>query len=760
MKRQTQCALVFISLLTLSSNLFAQRSVQTDDYQPRAWCGNVIVPQTFRSTAVHSNKIHVSEVTADVSIVEQAATTVLEVSLKNITGRNETAELLIPLPNGAVVRSMTFQGDSEKQNFEILTKQQAKATFDSIVAKLKDPALAEFAGYNLIRTSVFPVAAHGEQKVQIIYEHLLTADGNRIDYELPRSGSVVYDTPWQVKLKIQSKQKISAVYSPSHPIKTGPVNRKKVTTELVESAARNPGPFRLSYLVGDGTMSASMFAYPDSSGNGGYFLLLAGLGTTDRKIEKVEREITLVIDRSGSMQGEKIEQAKEAALQVVAGLEYGESFNIIVYSEEAESFSTKPVVKTKETEKEAREFIDSIIARGGTNLHDALVASLKPEPTCGQLPIVLFLTDGLPTVGEVRESAIRDVAQNQNPHERRIFSFGVGYDVNTPLLDKISTLTRGFATFVTPQEDVEAKVARVFRGLDGPALANPTLEVLNARGEVAPRRISELLPGTIKDLYDGDQLVLLGRYRGKKPLNFQVSGYQGKKKINYNFSFNLPKEAKVKNSFVARLWASRKIGQLIDAIRDLGAEEHVSTESTQSRVKELTDEIVRLSQEFGILTEYTSFLAHEGVDLSDEDNIVKKAQQVLNERAISCRGGVGSFNQEKNNPMQRAQSYLNVSNGYWNEEMDRVSITNVQQCNVGAYYRRNGRWLSQENVKQKKEIEADRTIKIGSPEYMELVWKLLSESRNAELALDGDILLTVDGENVLIEAEKAPDSNK
>lgn len=756
MKQLSLTMLVLTLLLTPWAELNAQRSVRSDDYQPRAWCGNVIVPQTFRSSAIHSNKIHVTGVAADVSIVEQAANTVLEVSLKNVTSRNETAELLIPLPNGAVVRSMTFQGESEKQEFEILTKHEAKATFDSIVARLKDPALAEFAGFNLIRTSVFPVAARGEQKVRIVYEHLLTAEGNRIDYELPRSGSVVYDTPWKVNVNIKSKQKVTAVYSPSHPIKTGPVNKKQVKTELVESAARNPGPFRMSYLLGDGAMSASMFAYPDANGNGGYFLLLAGLGVIDREIEKIEREITLVIDRSGSMQGEKIEQAKEAAMQIVAGLEYGESFNIIVYSDEVESFSKSPIAKTKATEKDAREFIESIIARGGTNLHDALVESLKPEPSADQLPIVLFLTDGLPTVGEVRESVIRDVARNQNPFERRIFSVGVGFDVNTPLLDKISTLTRGFATFVKPQEDVEAKVARVFRGLDGPALASPTLEVLNAKGEVTPRRITELLPGTIKDLYDGDQLVLLGRYRGSRPLNFRVTGTQGKKERSFNFSFNLPKKAKVKNSFVARLWASRKIGQLIDSIRDLGAEENVSTATTQSQVKELTDEIIRLSQEFGILTEYTSFLAREGVDLSDNDKVVAEAQRVFNERAIGCRGGVGSFNQEANNPFQRSQSYLNVGNGYWNSDMDRVSIANVQQCNVGAFYRRNGRWLSETNVQQEKEIEADRVIEIGSPEYMKLVWKLLSESRNAELALDGDILLTVDGENVLIKGEKAP----
>lgn len=733
----------------------AQRSVRPDDYRPRAWCANVIVPQTYRSSAAHSSKIRVTEVAAGVSIVEQAATTVLDVSLRNHTSTQQTAELLIPVPNGAVIRSMTFQGNAKQQKVEILRKEQAKATFDSIVARLKDPALAEFAGYNLIRTSVFPVTARGEQKVRIVYETLLTAEGKRVDYELPRSGSVVYDTPWKVNVRIESKLPVTAVYSPSHPIKTSPVNRKRVTTQLVESASRNPGPFRLSYLLQGGKVSASLFAYPDLHGDGGYFLLLAGLNS-DRNLpqsERINRDVSLVIDRSGSMQGQKIEQAKEAALQVIAGLEYGESFNIVAYSDDVESFSDKPVTKTKASEKEAREYINAIVARGGTNLHGALKTSLEPKPSDGHLPIVLFLTDGLPTVGIVAESEIRDVAEKHNPHKRRIFSFGVGYDVNSPLLDKIATLTRGFATFVTPQEDVEAKVARVFRGLDGPTLASPKMEVLNANGKVANGRISDVLPGTIGDLYEGEQLVVLGRYRGKKPLNFRLTGTHGDRTRSFRFSFDLPRKAKVKNSFVARLWASRKIAQLIDSVRDMGAAVDVSTDMGQSQVKELTDEIVRLSKEFGILTEYTSFLAREGVDLSDTESVVKQAQQVLNDRAVICRTGVGSFNQELNNRAQREQAWLNVGNRYLDSNMKEASIATVQQCNVGAYYRRGSRWVSDGNVDNEKELKADRTIQVGSSEYNRLVWKLLAQRRNAELALDGDILITVDGENILVKSE-------
>lgn len=739
----------------------------------RAWCRNVIVPQTYRSSMAANYRIQVSEVLANVSIVEQVSSTTLNISLHNQSKSNEIAELLIPVPHGAVIKSFTFQGKADEPKTELLVKQKAKSTFDSIVAKLKDPALLEFAGYNLIRTSVFPVPAEGDQKVQIVYEHLLSAEGDRVDFVLPRSGSVVYDTPWKINVKIKSQRPITTVYSPTHPLKTSSTNKQTVTTSIAENAASMPGPFNLSYLLDKGAVTASMFTYPNANGKGGYFLLLAGMGAAhngDKNGDTIEREITLVIDRSGSMAGKKIEQAKEAALQVIEGLEMGEAFNIVTYSDEVEVFSEKTVVKSKESLEKAREFVEAIIARGGTNLHAALQRSLQGEPAEQHLPIVMFLTDGLPTVGETSEAAIRKVATEQNPHGRRVFSFGVGYDVNTPLLDKVATSTRGFATFVLPDQDVEAKVARVFKGLDGPTLSEPTLQVVNAGGKPTPKRVTNMLPQAIPDMYEGDQLVLLGKYKGKKPLFFELTGnHRGKQKA-FNFKFEVKPSINTNNSFVARLWASRRIAQLVDSIRDLGANPNAvataaqasqlnsqakstltsATPQLDSKLKELTGEIIALSKEFGILTEYTSFLAEEGVDLSDTQALNATATDNFKNRAWFCRSGIGSVNQEFNNSYQRDQKWLNVGNCYLTADMKQATITNVQQCNVGAFYRRGNRWISNQLIDEEEDIQPDRTVEFGSAEFNQLVWQLVAERRNNELALDGDILITVGDEKVLV----------
>ncbi|MGI9517805.1 MAG: vWA domain-containing protein, partial [Pirellulaceae bacterium] len=485
----------------------------------------------------------------------------------------------------------------------------------------------------------------------------------------------------------------------------------------------------------------------------------------------LRREITLVIDRSGSMEGEKIEQARRAARQVIAGLEHGEAFNIITYADDVEFYADEPVVKSRTTALDAGKYIDSINARGGTNLHEALKTSLQPEPDAERLPIVLFLTDGLPTVGEVNEHAIRGLAKDQNPHEKRIFTFGVGVDVNTPLLDKLATTTRAFATFVLPGQDVETSVSKVFRGLDGPSLASPVLNVLNRRGRNAPSRVSDILPSTLPDMYEGDQMVILGRYRGNKPLVFRVTGnYYGEERtFERTFSPRESASSDRPTDFVARLWASRKIAQLIDTIRDMGGEQMTATQTsdastftnasatTEARLKELTDEIVRLSTEFGILTEYTSFLATQGVDMSNEEQVSAEAMENLRIRAFTCRSGEGSVNQELNNSMQRNQRWCNTGNFYWDANMQQSAIVTVQQCNTRSLYRRGDRWISSELVADEDSVEPDRTVEFGSDEFLQLLWQLVAANRNSELALEGDILLTVNDETILIKAPPRPE---
>lgn len=718
----------------------------------RPFASNIIVPQSRARAFAPERRgtVEITDVRVLIDILESTATTTIEIRLRNTSNRRQEAELIVPVPDGAVIRGFAYDGPGGEITAKILPKEEARKIYERLVNKIRDPALVEFIGYNLIRSSIFPIEAHRKQKVRLTYEHLLEVDGNRIDYVLPRTESLQYAVPWKVTANIRAKRPISTIYSASHKLEIERKGDKRVTVKIAADAVKEPGPFRLSYLVSENGVTASMFAYPDEKVGGGYFLLLAGLpaevkGNADSP--SIKREVTLVIDRSGSMRNEKIEQVKEAALQIIAGLEKGEAFNVIIYNNTVQWFSEKPVIKTKETENAARAYIEGVTATGGTNIHDALLEALSQEPAEKMLPIVLFLTDGLPTIGQTSEVAIRNLVTKSNPHNRRVFTFGVGLDVNAPLLEKIAADSRAKAEFVLPKEDVEAKIGKVFKRLTGPVLADAELEVLAKSGKPAMGRTRDIIPDKLPDLFEGDQLVLLGQYVGKKPVTFRITGnYLGRKR-SFKFTFKFDK-ANVRNGFVSRLWASRKIAELIDAVRQMGADGHA--DRNDPKVKELVDEIVRLSTEFGILTEYTAFLAREGTDLSDRVEVLSEAAANLERRALRARSGLGAVSQSFNVQSQKSQSTLNMRNTFYDEEMNRVSVTSIQQANDAAYYRRANRWIDSRLLSEEPQVEPKRVIEFGSKEFMDLAMKLAAENRQGSIAFEGEILLLVDGEPVLV----------
>jgi Ca-activated chloride channel family protein len=727
----------------------------------RPLAANVIVPQARAFAAGPATAVEITGVQAGVVIIEQVGTTTLDIGLRNPSSRRIEAELVVPVPPGAVVRGFAFEGAAAEPTAVLLSKDEARSTYDAIVAKARDPALLEFAGCNLIRSSVFPIPARGVQKVRLTYEHLLTRDGARVDYELPRSEVLEYRTPWEITVRIESARPVSTIYSPSHELDVVRGGPNVVSARMSASAAAQTGPFRLSCLLGGDEVCASLLAYPDPSVGGGYFLLLAGLPAQPPVAEgdaPLRREVTLVLDRSGSMSGEKIEQVRAAAQQVIAGLGAGEAFNLIAYNDTVERLSSRPLLKTAETEQAAAQFLARFHAAGSTNIHEALLQALDLPPTPGALPLVLFLTDGLPTTGNTSEIAIRKVATDHNPHQRRIFTFGVGADVNTPLLQKIAAETRGTATFVLPRENVEAKVAQVFKGLQGPVLIDATLAVAAAVAGPPVSRVSGVMPARLPDLFQDDQLVVLGQYAGTDPLDFELRGnYLGHERA-FHFHFSLDTTT-TRNAFVPRLWASRRIANLADAIRQMGAEPGAPATAAAAardpKLRELTEEIVRLSTEFGILTEYTAFLAREGTDLSKRDAVLAEAAANFQQRAMAVRSGMGAVNQALNVQRQMAQQQLNHTNEYLDENMNRVSIANVQQISDRAFFQRGQRWVDSRVVGHAENIQPHRVVEFGTDAYRALTERLAAENRQGTLALRGDVLLLVGDELVLVKGPPA-----
>jgi Ca-activated chloride channel family protein len=451
------------------------------------------------------------------------------------------------------------------------------------------------------------------------------------------------------------------------------------------------------------------------------------------------------MDRSGSMAGEKIEQARQAALQVLEGLEDGERFNLIVYHEAVESFAPRPVEVTRDSVREARGFLSRVRVSGGTNIHGALKAAVAQETHAGFVPIVLFLTDGLPTVGETSEALIRGEIAESNKSKRRIFTFGVGTDVNTPLLSRLADDSRATASFVLPREAVELKVAAVFRRLAGPVLERPVLSTLRRDGSVAAGRTSDMIPAQLPDLFESDQLTVAGRYHGKGALRLRLEGKDGGETRVFSFEFRPGRGAQ---PFVPRLWATRKIAVLTDALRDLGAN-GVPVNPNDPRARELVSEIIRLSTEHGVLSDYTAFLARDGMVFQPAARQEAAADHALYSRAVGERSGAGAVSQETNVWRQKEAARANPSNTYLNSQLVEERVEGVQQVADKAFYRRNQEWVDAVVIQQGGGDDAV-PVAIGSKEFADLVDRLVVENRQSCLALGPNLRVQAGGRNYLI----------
>jgi len=207
--------------------------------------------------------------------------------------------------------------------------------------------------------------------------------------------------------------------------------------------------------------------------------------------------------------------------------------------------------------------------------------------------VVIFLTDGLPTVGTRNPEEI--VANIKKASGVRIFSFGIGSDVNTQLLDQIAEGTRAFSQYVLANEDLELKVSNFYTRIKEPALTNLKLDL---EGGVRP---SKMYPADLPDLFKGDQLVVAGRYSGAGDVEAKLTGNVGGRAqtVAYKLHFD---DRKTTDDYVPRLWATRRVGFLLDEIRIRG------------ETPELRDEITELARKYGIVTPYTAYLIVEDED--------------------------------------------------------------------------------------------------------------------------------------------------
>lgn len=529
----------------------------------------------------------------NVAIRDQAAVTRIEQEFRNPTSQPLEATFLFPIPAGASVQDFAMWIDGKRTQAELVEAAKARQIYTDIVRRMRDPGLLERMDDRLFRVRVFPVPANGRQKIEITYSEVVHRDSALAEYVYPlRHGGRQFSTEedFTIRVELNSTSAIKSVYSHSHSVG---VSRDGDHRAIVGFEQRNYSfdkDFQLIWTTGDEDVGLSALVHRESPGEDGYVLMLLSPSVKVESNQRVPRDLVFVVDTSGSMAGEKMDQAKAALEHCVKSLDPADRFGIVRFATTTENFEPDLLPVNDDTKRRARDWIKGLSATGGTAISDALDAAFKLRGGDARNFTIVFLTDGQPTLGNTDPKAILAAVEKQNTDGVRIFAFGVGDDVNAHLLDQLSEKTRGTTVYVRPKENLEVKVSSFFDKISHPVLADLALSFANA--EI---KLREMYPPKLPDLFHGGQIVVLARYQGSGASMIKLEGTIGSERKSFDFEVNFPSE-KRENDFIAPLWAQRKVGYILDQIR-------ISGEN-----KELVDEVVAIAKKFGIVTPYTSYL--------------------------------------------------------------------------------------------------------------------------------------------------------
>lgn len=668
------------------------------------------------------NVLPVKSITLDTKINGQVATTHVEQIFRNDTPYTLEGTYFFPIPETASIVEFSIWENGKKLVGEVRSREEARRIYDEIVRRQRDPGLLEYAGKDLFQASIFPIPPNSDKKLEITYSQVLKAESGTVSYRYPLGtgrnlwrgnlqgfeGSV-RNMPLQKfgtvsgKIEIVGKEALRNIYSPSHNIDVKQKGERAASVSFETN--ENDSDFQLFYGLSNDDFGMSLLTHREP-GKDGYFLLMLSPRDDVSEKELVNKDIVFVLDTSGSMADEgKMEKARAALLFGVRTLRDGDRFNIINFAGE-EHLMENGLIKADAAGKQRGEaFVQKLRPTGGTNINDSLIASMKQFDKNDRPKMLVFMTDGLPTVGETATDKIVANLLKAKNVDVRIFPFGFGYDVNTVLLDKLGTENSGISDYVQPKENLEIKVSNFFARVSSPVLSD--LEI-----DFGPVQTENMYPRKIGDLFRGMQLVIIGRYKNDSDLQnitLLLRGKSGNESRSFSYDkLDFP-ERTDDNDFLPRLWASRRVGWLVEEIRANGEN------------KELKDEIIELGTRYGIVTPYTSYLATDGtLANASRSSIQGLALEKAAPAKMSADRGAGAVRMSVQQNSMKSNARIMADKKVALEE--QIIIQNSMSNQFVA----NKNFINQSNVWVDAEFTAETKlpeikVQFGSEEYFKLV---------------------------------------
>jgi Ca-activated chloride channel family protein len=669
----------------------------------------------------------------------QVATLWVEVTFHNDTARRLEGELLLPIPGDAVIDKLEMTVNGKTMKAELLDADRARATYEGIVRQMRDPALLELQSERLVRARVFPIEPHGDVRLRFDYTQILPQAGGLYALHLPVAKADGASTAQTVKVDFQSESPIRLLYSPTHDVQVHRTGDKKALIEY-SGIAKTQGDMVVLYSLAQGELASSIAAYRDAGEDGTFLISLAPKLKADGKPSP--KDIVFVIDRSGSMEDDnKMVQAKKALAHCLSRLGPEDRFGIVDFATGVQTFRPALVAATLEMRTAAKRYVESIDASGGTNMEgglDAALEQLGPRRAEGRVPMIVLLTDGLPTVGETNTDALlrKEHAANTSVGAR-LFCLGVGSEVNSLFLDKLAEGQHGARDYVLPGEDIEVKMGALVDRISKPALTGVRLEWEGVE-------VAQVYPKEAADIYYGDPLVLMGRYSKPGHGKLTLTAKSGGKDVRLVFPFELPRQ-KVEHAYLPRLWAQRKVAQLMDELRMTG-----------SSNPEIVNEIAKLARQYGIVTPYTSLLIAEDKDMavarreagvalermardaaatgdgairahamSDMLNAAKSAPAAAPAMSLSAFSGrmiAGAASGARGEAFRSGAAFDGGAGGLGFDEKEKQALSRLDSREVGSktFYLRDGEWRdgALEAAEEKPAVEE---VAFLSARYFELL---------------------------------------
>jgi Ca-activated chloride channel family protein len=585
------------------------------------------------------------------------------------------ADYLFPLPANAAFQDLKLSVNGELVSGETMNAGQARGIYESIVRAQRDPALVEWMGHGLLRARIFPINPGDEKRIVVRFQSVAPREGDalRIDYfrgGAPGTTNVRDDGTSSFALSYRAGNDLGTPYSPTHQLDIHNAGNR------VDVAVRGDAKDVTLLVPARRPTDAAITALAYAPGNEDGFALITVTPPAAPREDAIPRDITLVLDVSGSMAGRKVEQARAAGRQLLATLRPADRFRLIDFSSDVRTFQNEFVPATDANIRQASRYLDALDASGGTNIEGALREAVRPAITEGHLPIVLFLTDGEPTVGETQPDRLAAIASDANARSgetRRIFTFGLGSDVNVSLLETLALEGRGTSQFVRPDESVERTVGIVASRLVGPVLTDVRIRV-----EGDPR-LSKMLPSQPSDLFADHDLVALARYSGHGEARVIVEGNRRGTPVRWTSTVQLPDRER-DNQFVSRLWAAQRVGYLSAEKRKHGGSQ------------EIDDEIRALGERYGIPTEFTSYLVTEPQLAVNRRGVMAPAMSA----PAAMRVADQKFELAKTSAAQRAASNIAVLDSLKASaaasDMTRGTSATTRRIDARTFALRDGVW--------------------------------------------------------------------